>query len=177
MLICLDNSIEKELKRNPIPNGSSEDMSDDTNSREEGAEEVEYQSMATNTKVSSVNEQILSILRMIRKRITAEMKMKGRDDVKLLGQLLNILSYEERVFIMKKELARIEQVEEFKLFLDEGIDHLVQKGSHAGSVELPIATVEKMKDIRQDLVTLLNQLKTGYQENDTSYSSFKDDIS
>lgn len=103
---------------------------------------------------------------------------------------------------MRSRLKKIESVEAFSNFLDAGVDHVASQSAgnddrsddptdmsavdrpfdskvskkKKKKTELPVGTLEKMKDIQKDVEQIRNMLKTGLK-NEDYYSTLPEDYS
>jgi len=169
LLFYLDSLVKKEVLRAA---GPSSLLEEEGQSLAESFTDVERSFMAA-------NKDTLNILRMIQRRLKAELRMKGRAEVQLLARLMAEADPKERYSVMKNALDRVEALEDFASFLQNGIDHLNQAGfvakpsQNEGSVELPVSTVERMRDILYDVQQLSKMLDTGLR--DAAYSTQPED--
>ena len=129
-----------------------------------------------NQSESVVGRNTINVLRMVQRRIRAELNVDSVDRTEtdssnkvqntLFTELLHILINEKDVTDRNKILAtrlhKVEDIVSFKSFVEEGIEYLGQreiedyKGNNDGEstkkqLQLPVNTIELMKDILLDL--------------------------
>lgn len=75
--------------------------------------------------LKGVGKDTIGILRMVKRRLEAERRVGGRQDVKLLSKLLAEPELENRELMLRRSFSKIEEIEEFAEFLASGIDHLL----------------------------------------------------
>lgn len=113
----------------------------------------------------------VDVLRRIEKRLKAERITENREEVRLLSKLLREEDHDVRFKLLKEKLDTIERLTSFDEFLRDGIkflrtreeedyksEHRIQR-----KVELPVGTIERMKDIQVDMDKLMSDLPSDLQ--------------
>ena len=67
----------------------------------------------------------LSVLKMVRKRLDAEIKMPGQTNLRLLAMLLAEKDTEKHKVLLKENLHKVQEIERFEVFVRKGIDHFI----------------------------------------------------
>jgi hypothetical protein len=115
----------------------------------------------------------MKVLEMIQRRLKAELRSQGNGDLKLLALLLSCRDPSQRLDMLESKLDRVEAIESFTIFLQDGIDYIAAHGlqarenpnkEQAVKVELSAATFEMMKDILCDVKELSSRLQTGSKD-------------
>eukprot|EP01039_Chlorochromonas_danica_P000802 gene802-870_t len=122
------------------------------------------------------------VLRMVKRRLLAEVRTQGKSDVRLLAKLLQITDADERLAMLKKDLTKIEYIESFTGFLEEGIAFLKDQGLKAkdkasgDTIELPSEVISKMEGLLMDVRALSRGLETGSREGSIFEINSEDEV-
>jgi hypothetical protein len=125
LLNYVDTLIRKEMLRSAGP-AATEESEDD---------------------LKGVGKEAVDVLRMIKRRLQAEMKTGGRDDLKLLSRLLQEDDLQARESILRNSFGRIEELEEFAVFLSNGISHILVTGGIGRSPSIE----DQLKDVEMPI--------------------------
>ena len=116
--------------------------------------------------VNSSSKNAIEVLRMIYRRLEAQMKaVDGKKELTLLAKLLGEQDPNLRERILKSRLTKVEDMESFVSFVAEGIEHLTSVGSQGS--QMSIGKIERMKDI---LLSAQQQLKF-FSNNDEIFTT------
>mmetsp|Transcript_38812 Transcript_38812/g.49035 ORF Transcript_38812/g.49035 Transcript_38812/m.49035 type:complete len:327 (+) Transcript_38812:92-1072(+) len=100
---------------------------------------------------------LLRVLTIIQERIEAEVKMKGRPEVRALSFLVRIDDAAEREIATRKAFTTKDQFENFQFFLKDGIEYFNTRGTGVlMASKLPQDAVDRMQHISQiieDIIT------------------------
>ena len=129
-------------------------------------------------KLDGPGEAVVDVLKLIYDRLKAEIQVRGNCNLKLLARLVHEDPTDSNFkTIIKKTLTTVEEIESFATFLEHGVDHLtemLQKETSA-SRDMDVLTLQRMRNIRKSLSSLLMQLKTGLTDEDNLFSTYPDD--
>lgn len=131
-------------------------------------------------KEEAQKDTALSVLKMVRRRLKAEVVTRDQQEFRLLAALLP-LDPSDRSVLLHQELTLIESIESFTKFVQEGVKYINENGLQAvdragtGTVQLPATTVAVMKDILLDLKGMQDKLITGYAGQRSFVVESKDD--
>lgn len=140
---------------------------------------------------------VIDVLSMIRKRLEAELRMASSPELRLLGALLSEPDAEAREKILRSQLQKVEDLENFAAFLESGIEYISSSDAplmnpadaDRGSSEPdepsgsePDLTnqygaadqLEQMKDILLSVTDQTSMLKTGLREQEIYSTSGED---
>ena len=118
----------------------------------------------------------IAVLQMVRRRLVAEIRTGDKPELRLLAALLAEPDVSQHEKMIRTQLVKVEQMERFETFLENGVNHLSAEDAVTeegeGESPKPFAldvdakggkdksvapdTVEKMKDV---LVTLRGAMK------------------
>ena len=168
LLLYIDNLIKKELIKTAGPVATREDDEDN---------------------ISGVGKTTIDILRMVEKRLLAQVKMNSQFEVKLLAKVLSRNDECEQQAILKASLNTVASIEAFASFVTDGIEHLKEKSMTSynindeviakpqdkKSVELSVGTVEKMKNIMVLIDQMKVTLRTGLKDPEDIYARSHDE--
>lgn len=150
----IDSLMNKQLVLTGGPAASQDDDSD-------GNEEDSSSSKAT-----------MDVLRMLKRRLLAQLKpLDTKVEIKLLSLLLDEKDRDKQERIVRGSLNKIELLEQFNFFLDNGIDHLIKRESSdegfksKNRVELKADTIARMKNLKVMIDDIIAILKTGFKDN------------
>lgn len=87
------------------------------------------------------------------------------------------------MLLLKTSLNKIESIKSFDLFLEDGINYVLQRerdnassnSSNPSRVELPVGTVERMRDLQCDVKKLLKSLDSGMKNSNAVFSTQAED--
>lgn len=120
--------------------------------------------------------QALSILKLIYKRVKAEMLTKSDANLKLLHALLRCQP-EERLPLLQQQLRRIELILNFIEYVEDALVFVEAndgRGTQGGEqVQLKAGTVEVLRDILRDLHDFKGRLSPS-RDDDVVYESASD---
>jgi len=130
-------------------------------------------SEADRTSVPKTNQITLDILRMIRKRLQAELRLQAEDKnhLRLLAQLTAENNIQIRELLLKQNLIKVEDLDEFNNLLDTAIIHI----SENDNVEGQAGMLEKLRDIRVSVQRQQTWLRTGLQDEEDQFSTSPED--
>lgn len=131
----------------------------------------------------------VDVLKLIHKRLKVEIKMKGNVDLKLMAVLVRENNEENYESIIKKELTSVEKFESFSAFLDSGLEHLskairesnvdtdtyTDTDADGKEIDTNVITLQKMREIKRTVQSLLGNLKTGLLDENDLFSTSPDD--
>jgi len=157
LLLYIDNLIKKELIKTVGPVATREDDEDN---------------------ITGVGKTTIDVLRMIEKRLLAQVKVGNQFEVKLLAKVLNINDQSQQESVLKSSLSTIASIESFALFVEGGIEHLkekemtsynindevISKPTDKKTMELSAGTIEKMKNIMVVIEQIKATLQTGLKD-------------
>jgi hypothetical protein len=154
LFLCIDNFIQKELTNRLGPTASPEDDM---------------------RNLSGIGKSTIEVLKMVQRRLRAEVQMENRPEVRLLATLIGENNPEERDSILRKNLHKVEEIESFAAFVDEATEHLTNprtsSSEESGAKDFIDAVsgklnVEMVKDIRVSLREYMQILETGLKDGD-----------
>jgi len=133
----------------------------------------------------------VQILRMIQRRLAAQIdkSVNRKDELRLLSMLMSETNIGKRQSILLKSMKKIESLDDFESFVDNGIEYLLEKEietcdgktcsskSKIESISFRAGIVEKMKDVLVDIRAVKVSLKTGLTDENTSFSTKIEDYS
>ena len=125
----------------------------------------------------------VDVLRLIQKRLKAEIQMKDNLHLRLLATLVREeINEDDYGSIIRKALKTIEQFKSFSAYLDDGIDHLstvLRDQSTSSSLEKGrdqnLVTLQKMRDIKLSMSSVLGQFQTGLVDECDTFSTSPED--
>lgn len=112
----------------------------------------------------------IEILKMIYKRLEAQMKTQGKAELILLAKLMLEQDPSRREDILKDQLYKVEDMENFAFFVESGIEHLTMNASSQDQ-QVSVGKVERMKDI---LLSAKSRLQF-YQNQNEVFSTRKEE--
>lgn len=88
--------------------------------------------------------------------------------------------------MLRKQLRKVEDIENFRVFIAAGVAHMStadglrgqlseQETRRSTTVELSSTALEKTKTVLLEVEQLLQQLRTGLIDSDSTYSTMEDD--
>eukprot|EP01036_Dinobryon_divergens_P024805 gene24805-33285_t len=173
LIIYLESLIRKEMTRSLGSMGKSLNIAALSDNEAEFDREQEK-------LLQGIGQKTVEVLKMILRRLKAQIATAGRDELQLLADLLQEDNPETRMLMLRKELKRVEAIESFCSFLQDGVEHIRQKGGSARdpndaktTVELSANTISKMEDILYDVTSMKKELETGLVG--MTYSTVADD--
>lgn len=118
----------------------------------------------------------LSVLKLIYKRVKAEMLTKSDTNIKLLHTLLRCKP-DERLTLLQQQLRRIELIMNFAEYVEDALAFVEAhdgRGMQGGEqVQLAAGTVEVLRDVLRDIRDFQRQLSPSRDE-DTVYENGSD---
>ena len=127
LLLYLNGLVNKQLMRSAGP----------------AAESIE------DVPAGSSGQQSIEVLRMIYKRIEAQMKTQGKKELMLLARLFAENDPQRRESLLRSRLGKVEEMDEFALFVASGIEHMT-RNEQAGEDKF-VGKLERMKDIMRSV--------------------------
>jgi len=119
----------------------------------------------TRQRIAS-KEELVRTLQMMHRRLKAEVKWREHKEMRLLAFLVNEADEQKRARAMSSAFKSLEFIESFLGFLEAGIEHLRTHGNigvegpnaEESVVELSPGTLEKMRDILEDVQTFRDKV-------------------
>lgn len=106
----------------------------------------------------------MTVLKMIYKRVKAELLTKQNVNLKLLNALLRCTGA-QRYMLLESRIRRLEQLMEFSDYVQEALDFVEEndgKGAQGTErVQLGPDMIEMMRDVMRDIKELQKRLKMG----------------
>lgn len=90
---------------------------------------------------------LLKVLKMVRDRIQAELKTESRPEVRTLARALQIEDAAERKKFLQHAFTKLEELDEFVKFVEEGIEYLGNDFGFALRTNMPQDHFDKMKAV------------------------------
>eukprot|EP00597_Dinobryon_sp_UTEXLB2267_P007304 CAMPEP_0170086152 /NCGR_PEP_ID=MMETSP0019_2-20121128/20884_1 /TAXON_ID=98059 /ORGANISM="Dinobryon sp., Strain UTEXLB2267" /LENGTH=251 /DNA_ID=CAMNT_0010303025 /DNA_START=301 /DNA_END=1056 /DNA_ORIENTATION=+ len=173
LLLYIDSLIKKETMRALGPMGVSlsiSSMEASSNGEEDDREQLKL--------IQGIGKQTLDVLKMIQRRLKAQIAMKEREEVQLLAALLQENDSNVRQSLLRSRLNKVESLQKFASFVEAGIAHInnnsnINNNSSNEKIELSAGSSERMKDILYDVNGMIQGLDTGLL--DLTYSTQADD--
>lgn len=162
LMSYLDSLIDKELLRGIGPTSGLSSASGNTEESEK--EEIKA--------LSKLNQNALQVLQSVKKRLQAEIKLKDRQDLKIISKLLAVDSAETRETILRRSLQRIEDIEDLESMLSESIDY-VSSQSAENNNETPL--LARLRDLSWLVSQIRTSLVTGIKDESTLFSTSAED--
>ena len=139
--------------------------------------------------ITGIGKTTIDVLRMVERRLLAQVKMKSQFEVKLLAKVLNINDEIEQEALLKASLSTIASIEAFYAFVADGIEHLNEKSMTSYNIndeviakpqdkksgELSVDTIEKMKNIMILIDKIKLTLRTGLKDPDDVFARSHDE--
>lgn len=149
LLLYINSLINKQLVRSGGPTAESED----------------------DLEPDSTGSKTIQVLRLIYKRLEAQMKTQGKMELILLAKLMSEEDAAAREKILRSQLVKVEDMDGFANFVRSGIDHMTAVSSQGK--EVSVGKIERMKDILISANELLQFFNDQDTVMDTRKSSFE----
>ena len=135
--------------------------------------------------LSASGKDAVKALKMVYKRLKAEMQFKKDFNLKLLAELIDEKDSDKHETMLRKALPTVEKFEIFSGYVEEGIDnlsHMIQLQStspdddgNTESTNSIVKTLQRMRDIKWCISDLSKNLKTGLLDENDLFSTDTDD--
>lgn len=160
LMSFIDTLIDKELLRGSGPTSGLSSASGNS----EGSEKDEIKALST------LNKNALQVLQSVKKRLQAELKLKDRQDLKVISKLLAVDSPEIREKILRQSIQRIEDIEDLESMLIESINFV---STQSGAEESTL--LARLRDLSWLVSQIRTSLITGIKDDKTLFSTSAED--
>jgi len=163
LFLCIDALIQKELANRLGPTASS------------GEEDIK--------NLTGVGKSTVEVLKMVQRRLRAEIQTMNQPQVKLLALLVHELDASKRDRMLRQHLKKVEEMEAFAVFVENAAEHLISNNGRRNDDAMDDdvidvvpgnINIEVIKDVQRSLHEYMTGLQTGLKDG-YDFSTSSDD--
>lgn len=108
-------------------------------------------------------QQSVEVLRLVYKRLEAQLKTQGNKELSLLARIVAEDQPERREALLRARLSKVEDMEDFAFFLQDGIQHMTKAASAGGGAGegqdqgQSVGQLERIKDVLLSVQQLMRR--------------------